>query len=320
MTPRSLHRLLIAVLFLLAKPAFVFAKDQTSDPNPPSPYYPSLDAAPEKPEDLREDLGDSVNGFANSIDSYFGDIRADDERSGSTMRITPNWNVSEFATPQTAVDVRLNLKLKNLEQFGQDINDKIFGPAAPENKAAQKKDIFGNDVSADNWNWNRSIETHAAGLAPPNYGILVRFRKNYQTAQMVHRFWWSTGWQSDVLWENNANFSSDYKINKRWLLRLFNQWTWNMSSSLQTTSHGPSFFQTISDNLSMSYDLRFNMQIIASSWDLNNYGASMTMRRRLSNRWMYLTITPGINFAYVNSFQRALSFFAGLEMVFGDNK
>ena len=301
--------------------AWASGKDSGEDPNPPSPFYPPLGpVAAQQAEDVHEDLGETVNGLANSIDSYFGDIRADDERNGSTLRITPGWNVAEFQSPQTAVDMRLNLKLKNLEQFGQDIGNKIFGNQPSEPSGPAKKDIFGNEVSADNWDWNHSVETHAAGLAPPNYGILIRLRKNLQTSQMVHRFWWSTGWQSDTLWENNANFSSDYKINKRWLFRWFNQWTWNMSSSLQTTSHGPSFYQSVSDNFSIAYDTRINMQIIAGSWDLNNYGFTATFRRRLKNRWMYLQIIPGINFAYANSFQRALSFFAGLEMVFGDIK
>ncbi len=271
-------------------------------------------------EEWKKEIGEDVNTLANRIDSYFGQTRADDERSGSTLRLAPQLQVGEFMTPQTSVDLRLNLHLRNLEQFGHEIGDKLFGlNSDPSDDPTGSKPSGTSKSNREEWNWTKSIETHAAGLAPPTYGVLVRVRKNYPgKRKWIHRFWWSIGWDNDLLWENNANFSSDYAIGKNLLFRWFNQWTYNMSSSLQTTSQGPSFYQTVSDHLSVSYDARMNMAVEAGAWVLDNYSFGSTIRRRLKNRWIFLEVDPVVDFGRSHFFQRQLSVLAKVEFVFGD--
>jgi len=267
-------------------------------------------------DNWNDQVGVEVNSLANSIDSYFGEIRADDESSGSTLRLAPQFQAAEYATPQSTFDMRLNLKLRNLEKLGQDVSDKVM-----QNTQENLDRVIDGDQPATHrdrqWGWSRNLETRVAGVNPVNYGSLVRIRRNFQDDLWVHRFWWSGGWSNDLLWLTEANFSSDYALQKYLLFRWINQWTDNLSSSLQTTSHGPSLFQSITDNLSVSYDARVNMAIEAGAWVLNDYSFGTAVRRRLRNRWIFLELDTGVDFARQHSFARQLNVLAKIEFVFG---
>ena len=273
-----------------------------------------------KPQAWNEELGNEVNSLANRIDSYFGQQRADDEKSGSTLRLSPQLGISEFATPRPALDMRLNLHLSTVEKWGRDATDYVFKDNSADSNGEVNEPI-GDELSHYSpkiEGWTQSVETHAAGLAPPVYGLLFRARKSYEWRKWINRVWISTGWQSDSLWENNANFTSDYAVSKTLLFRFFNQWTYNMSSSLQTTSHGPSWYHTVSDKLSFSYDFRANMAVESGAWVLDNYSAAMTIRRMLKRNWIFLEIDPSVDFGRTYSFQRQLAVFAKVEFVFGN--
>jgi hypothetical protein len=266
-------------------------------------------------EDLHDELAEHVNSLANYIDSYFGQIRADDERSGSTLRIAPQFVVGEFATPQASVDTRVNLRLKNFERLGQNIVDRMFNYEDPEDKPLEEEL---NSQGKAPEGWTRNIEAHSAGIAPPTYGILVRFRRNWQRETWIHRFYWSTGWSSDSLWQSDANFSSDHALSKEVLFRWFNQWSYNLSSSLQTTSHGPSIYHTLSEKLSISYDARVNYAVESSAIVLDDYSLGTSLRRRLNRKWIFLEIDPSVSFGRIHQFQRQLNILAKIEFVFGD--
>lgn len=274
-----------------------------------------------KPQTWNEEVGYEVNSLANRIDSYFGQKRADDEKSGSTLRLSPQLGISEFSAPKPALDMRLNLHLSTVEKWGRDATDYIFKDNSSDSNDGEENEPIGDELSHYSpkvEGWTQSVETHAAGLAPPVYGLLLRVRKNYDWHKWINRVWFSTGWQSDSLWENNANLTSDYAVSKTLLFRFFNQWTYNMSSSLQTTAQGPSWYHTYSDKLSFSYDFRVNMAIESGAWLLDNYSATMTIRRMLKRNWIFLEIDPSVDFGRSYGFQRQLSLFAKVEFVFGN--
>ena len=274
---------------------------------------------PASPPDIipawKSRLDNRINSLANSLDSYFGDIRADDESHHSTVRISPGETIGEFNSPQSAVDIRANLRMTNLEKLGRDLERNIFG--SNENHDEQEGETEAQKKYDEQWGWHRTIESRLIGAAPPAYGSLIRWRKNFQEDQIIHRYWASIGWLSNTLWEDNMNFSSDFEMSKSLLFRWFNQWTWNMSSSLQSTSHGPSIYDSISDRLKISYDFRINMAIENHAWVLDNYILSATLRRQMNRKWIFLEATPSISFGRIYGFDRDLAIFARVEFVFG---
>ncbi len=280
-------------------------------------------------EKVQEGVSKRVVSLANQLDSFFGAKRADDEKNGSTLRLTPTYRVSEYNTPVNEFEIRLNLKFLNLEKEGKAIEEKLFShPEEPEDELDYKsaglteseydKEQARIRLLREQWGWNYNLENRIIVKTPLAFFSKFRIRKNFQGSPFVHRFYNEFGWASDTYWQELASFSSDYDLTKSMLFRFNNELNWLFYTNAISTSHGPSLIQNLSKQASISYDARINGVIERFDWTLDSYGPSITYRQQLENKWIFYELSPAITFSRVNNFKRALSFFIKFEFVFGD--
>jgi len=287
--------------------------------------------APPPVEIVQQDLSERVVSLANQLDSFFGLKRADDEKNGSTLRIIPSHQMREYATPVSEFEIRLNLKLLNLEKQGRALEDRIFSrdkkeeeeqldvkPATKADRAYEAEQKRQRELQ-EQWGWNYNFENRIIVKNPLGLLSKIRVRKNFEGDIFTHRFFNEFGWHSDTLWQENANFSSDYPLSDTLLYRFSNELNWIFRTNIITSSHGPSLIKSLSAQDSISYDARINGVIQSFNWTLDNYGLGVTYRRQLDNKWIFYDLNPSLYFSRAENFKRAFAFFIRFEFVFGDN-
>lgn len=293
------------------------------------PFVGPVAPEPDGSEKMQKALSHRVVSLANQLDSFFGAKRTDDEKNGSTLRVIPSYRVSEYRTPVGELEIRLNLKLLNLEKEGKNLEDRFFArQEEPEDELdfksstaaeqAYEKQVEKMKREQEQWGWNYNVENRIIVKNPLAFFSKFRVRKNFQGSFFTHRFYNEFGWASDTYWQELASFSSDYEMNRFLLFRFSNELNWLFSTNAISSSHGPSFIQSLSSRDSISYDLRMIGVIEKFGWTLDSYGPSLTYRRQLENKWIFYELNPALTFARIDDFKRAFSFFIRFEFVFGD--
>ncbi len=326
---------LVYSLSVLLCSSLIFAQETSQQPVrnmrhlPPKKAPESTSSGILGTEKVQKVLSHRVVSLANQLDSFFGAKRADDEKNGSTLRIIPSYRVSEYHTPVGEFEIRLNLKLLNLEREGKDLEERIFkNPDEPEDQL----DIAGAGISdsdyekqmrkirmeQEEWGWNYNVENRIIVKTPLSFFSKFRIRKNFRGSTFVHRFYNEFGWASDTQWQELASFSSDYELNRYLLFRFNNELNWQFNTNAISSSHGPSLLQSLSKRDSISYDLRMNGVIERFNWTLDSYGPSVTYRRQLESKWIFYELNPALTFARLDDFKRAFSLYVRFEFVFGD--
>lgn len=267
-------------------------------------------------ESTRELLGVSINRVANRLDMFFADQRADDELARSLIRVRQRYEVRERAEFSKETQLRFNIRLPHLEEkFRFDFKsykDKVTGAANTNSNGTKDP----NQVKTT-WQFRADVGVNAA--VPPLFFSRGRLRNSWQKGAFVHRFVNELAWYSDRAWEDFLTLDSDHSINQHLLFRFRNSIDWRISKQTFDTGHGPSLIQQLSDNDALSYSANASTSIVNGVWFLANYRLSTTYRRNIYKQWLYLDLTPGLDFPKLWAFRRTPFVFLQLEALFGGN-
>jgi hypothetical protein len=303
---------------------------------------PLLFASPaEEPEertiplfDKAQDLfGTRVNAVANRIDLFFADQRADDELARSRIRVRQSYSVRERALADSDTQFRFNLKLPSLEEKFKVEFLPLRKDKKEEKEKKEKKEEDAAEVTLQekteeqiklerkhrldkDWQFRADMGVNAS--IPPRIFARGRIRKNWTTGDLIHRFVEEVSWFSDRDWEENTNFNTDYSFDDETLLRFRNDTDWKITRKNYRTGHGFSLLQQLTEDEGVSYNVGLSTVVERGVWYVNNYRLSTTWRRNLYQQWIYLDLTPGIDFPKNWSFRRTPFIFAQIEALFGD--
>lgn len=267
-------------------------------------------------ETTQELFGGRINTVANRLDLFFADQRADDELARSRIRLRQRYELRERAKMDDDFQIRFNIRLPKLEEkfkFKME-KKKEEKEKKSEIKKEAVKDALGNELDTS-WQYRADVGLNAS--IPPRVFFRNRIRKNWQTGELIHRFVEEVSWFSDRDWEQNTSVDTDYIISEETLLRFNNSSDWKITRKDFNTSHGPSVRQRLSDNDAVSYGLGMSTIVENGVWYVTNYRLATTYRRNLYRQWIYMDITPGLDFPKIWSFRRTPFIAVQLEALFG---
>lgn len=260
--------------------------------------------------------------LADRLDSFFGETRADDEINKSSIRVDHAQILRMEKEPLKETNVRINLRLKNLEKlfkFNVSVqkNDTETPEDAPTSQAPALPTRSVEDIQAEPWRFRMDAGLNAS--IPPNIFARARLRKNWNTPKVIHRFAQELTWSSQQAWLQTTTLFHDKQLSKVSLLRFTNEQNWQISEKIFFTSHGPSILQNLTDNDALSYNLRVQTTVIDSVWANSNYQIGLFYRRNLKDFWLFGEIGPAIDFPRFERFRRAPSILFRLETFFSKN-
>jgi len=268
-------------------------------------------------ETTQQLLGGQVNTVANRLDLFFADQRADDELARSRIRIRQRYEIRERALMLKETQFRLNIRLPKLEdKFKFEVTE--AEKAEKERKKAKTKaeELKAISENALNKKWQFKADIGVNASIPPKVAARARLRKNWETGDVIHRFVEEWGWFSDRDWEENTSVDSDLPLEEETLLRFSNTTDWKVTRKAYRTSHGPSIRHRLGDDDAISFGMGLGT-VVEDSWYVANYRISLTYRRNLYHQWIYMDITPGLDFPKVWSFRRTPFIALQLEALFG---
>lgn len=296
---------LIAILFILI-PAALFASPAEE---PEVTNIPILDTT-------QAIFGSEVNTVANRLDLFFADQRADDELARSRIRIRQTYEVRERALMSDDFQIRFNIRLPKLEEkfkFEWDQKEKKYKDKS-EIKGGELSQLARNELNK-RWQFRADVGVNAS--IPPKVFTRGRLRKNMTSGDIIHRFVNELAWYSDRDWEDNTTFDSDLSLGDDELLRFRNTVDWKVTRKDFNTSHGPRIIKRLTVNDALQYGVSLSTIIDDSVWFVENYRIATTYRRNLYKQWIYMDLTPGLDFPKKWSFRRTPFIAIQLEALFG---
>lgn len=264
-------------------------------------------------EDTRQTVSTRVLRLADSIDTLFGDKKADDQKNTSTLRVSQRYFHKDGVTGGEDVAVTLNLHLPNLQKLEEKIKNKF--------KSKPTEGAGGNGGPAEPESpWTFNQESGVVIANPINYFARLRLRRDFISEKWVHSFYEQVGWSKTNEWEEETSFNSDYALTRSLLFRFANLKFWDMTDDILKSSHGPSLLQQLSEHEAISYDFRLNTLVE----DHALYGDSITLgslyRTRLPVGWIFLELNPEIAWERNTNFRVQYNFYLRVELVFGNIK
>ena len=269
-------------------------------------------------ESTQQLFGLQANTVANRLDLFFADQRADDELARSRFRLRQRYEVRERALLKDDFQIRMNIRMPKLqEKFKFEWKDKKKKETEKDKEKAKSGttgELAQNELDKK-WQFRADIGVNAS--IPPKVFSRARLRKNMTSGDIIHRFVEELAWYSDRDWEQTTAFDSDLPLDEDRLLRFRNNADWKVTRKDFKTSHGPALIQRISDNDAFSIGAGIGTLVIDGSWYVDNYSLGLTYRRNLYKQWIYMDVTPGLDFPKIWSFRRTPYIALQLEALFG---
>jgi hypothetical protein len=286
----------------------------------PDPVRPTLSVSVNQ---LQQQMTSRVFTLSNRLDSFFGTARADDQANLSTLRLVHSNYFSETGIQSNDFQARLNLRLKNVEDFGLRLQESILRFFEPE-VFKEGPQIPGAPVTGVNRarqeliKWNVNWENRVGVTTTLNLFSILRARRSIDGDFFMHNFYQEVGWSNHEDWQAVTSLGSDKAIDATHLFRFINEIRWAMTAQKFTTSHGPSLLQTLDESNSISYDARASTAEAEHIWYGETLGVGVNYRRQFQNKWLFMDISPQMTFPRATNFHRDLNLTIRIEAAMGN--
>lgn len=265
-------------------------------------------------------FGTQANFAANRLDSFFATERADDEFGRSRIRIRSRFDIRERTKSNLKNQYRINLKLPHLEEkfkyeYYQN-KEEVEKEKKRKLTEKEKRDFLETNKLKTGWIFNSDLGVSVA--IPPKLVARARVRNSYTTGTLIHRVSEQLTYITDESGlVEETSIESDHVYNENLIFRFINYKEWKVLKKDFTTNHGPTWIHRVSEDDAFNYG--FTMQTIIDNgvWYTTNYRLAVTYRRNLYKQWLYLDVTPGLDFPKEWSFRRTPFVAFQLEALFG---
>lgn len=284
----------------------------------------------EKAEELQQDITRQVFSLSDRIDAFFGDPRTDDEANKSTLGLNQAFYFSERNPQASNFEINLNLRFRNLEKFGEQIQKSIedfFRSQGGRNtgKPSQKSGSAtaaaagkGKEAQQEAEPWYFNWENRVGVRLPLDLSSSFRWRRNFIGEVFIHRFYEQVGWSTRDEWASKTSWASDFDLGPKTLFRFSNEFNWYMTYKQFSTTHGPSILHTIGERDSISYDIRETNVLLGSAWYVDVATVGVNYRRQMDLRWLFFEVNPQITLSRAQNFRRDFNTTFRFEVVMGN--
>lgn len=296
------------------KPATRKKKPEALKPQEPAP-----EAFPGEVylEETRQILSDRVLRLADSIDSLFGDKRADDKKNKSTLRVTQRFFTKDGVTGGEDIQATLNLYLPNLKQLETRMKEK-FADTFDSKSDEETEPVDEAVVEQKEPNpWSLNQENGVILANPIDYFARLRLRRDFLSKTFSNSFYVQVGWSKKSEWEEVNSLTSDYALSRNLLFRFVNEVDWGMTNNSLGSVHGPSLIHQISTTEAISYDLRLSNLLEGHIIYSDRASLGSTYRRLLPNGWIFIELNPELAWERGTHFRPLYNFFVKFEFLFG---
>lgn len=277
------------------------------------------------PDQMGKELSQMVVGLANRLDSFFGDNRADDQKNGSILRVSPGYTLYNGDKPGVAeFGINLNLKLLNLEskakKLEKTIRDKLIeSTVGKENAPGTNSNSKNTPAEAEKESWYYNLESKLLVKPAIYYSGKIRVRRDFDKNEfLIHHFALSAGWDTDSKWSQLTSLYSDHALATDLLFRLVNEVNWYITNVDFQTNHGPSLMQTINKYNSIAYNFRLIFGIVDGHYQRLDTPLSIDFRHSTPSKKIFIDLIPGLNYPASNSYNEIQSLQIKFEYLFGD--
>jgi hypothetical protein len=269
----------------------------------------------------------NILSFSNSVDEFFSNtenIKVD--KNKSKLKISFSTRFREAAGPYVIPDLNYRLILPNtqnklrlvLESDDEEKNNGDTSENITSNRAADSE----NTTTAG---LMYLVEKSGIKFAATS-GVLVKipidiFMK--LSAQKSIEFDnWLFKINEQVKWINNSGLTSnldlnfDKRLSRKTLFRFVNNVSWNDQDYVILFENGPSLFHEIDKTKAISYHAHV-LTHNEPDFLVTNYIISSTYRQNAYKDWLFVSLTPYLNFPRTENFHRVPGFILGLDAIFG---
>ncbi|UOF00168.1 hypothetical protein [Bdellovibrio reynosensis] len=270
-------------------------------------------------EETRKNVSKRVFRLSNTIDSLFGDRRADDRRNKSTLRLGQRFWNKDGVTGGDNFEASLNLYLPNLKRIEKKVSDSVKN-AFSDDKETKEGKAAGKEapVEDERSRWDLNQESGFIVADPVDYFLRLRLRRDFFKGKFIHSFYEQIGWSKKNEWEERTSLASDYAITRNLLFRFVNEKDWAMTNEVFVTTHGPSLIHQLSEQSAISYDLRMVTGIESGLLYGDRASLGATYRTQLPTKWIFLEVNPVLAWERATRFRPLYNFFVKFEFVFGN--
>lgn len=263
-------------------------------------------------ENTHQLLTSRVIRLSESVDSLFGNPRADDARNTSTLRVSQTYYVSNGELGADSLSTSLNLYLPNFQEWEKSLREKYFS------RPQREDGMLGPGEEEPQRYWDLNTEAGIVATIPINYFAKLRLRRNFLMGVFENSFYQEFRWSKKDEWEETTSLTTDYAFNRELLFRFINEATWEMTNEQFGTHHGPSLIRTITADSALSLDFRFHTKVEGSSLYGDSLVLSSTYTQRTGIDWIYLKTTPEVAWARQEGFAPIVTLYIKVDLIFGD--
>lgn len=289
----------------------------------------TIKAAPSFIDSAHSAISTGILDLSNSIDSFFGEERIDEEANDTRLRFYTETNYAESEQPGSETAFRMQLKLPKTEKRLQlvvqnDERETEPGAASQGTEASQtgvRENVSETTTAAlrywlDSRDINFSTDTGVRLKWPPQVFARARIRKNVTFGQWAFRPIQKILWVDREGWSSETDLNFDRRLDDVWLFRYSNLLTWNDSEHIARFHTGPVFYQKVSDKTAISYSALAFWES-RPKWFLEKYALAAGFRQLLYKEWFFWEVTPVLSFPKAKNFRRSPGLAVRFEAIFG---
>lgn len=271
-----------------------------------------------------------ILNFSESIDNFFVDSTHEKLTNKSKVKVGFLTYFRESKGTIVTPDFNYQLVLPNTEKKLQLVISSDKGDNDGKTSRASRQ------IPASN---KKVIEETAAGLryilstagvqlytttgviisVPVKLFTKLSLKKNIPLSKKwVQRISQNLKWVNTDGVSSNFNWDLDRSLTKKTLFRFVNNIYWDnysVNNALQL-KNGPSLFHQIDKDKAISLHLHVN-STNEPHWEVSSYTVQASYRRRIFKKWLYMEVSPFLNFPRTDNFFRNPGLFLEIEGVFG---
>lgn len=278
-------------------------------------------------DSYHERFSSKILAFSDSIDGFFADSQHQELDNKSKLIIQFDTFFRESRGPVVVPDLNYRLILprtqKRLRLFveneNQDTRSETSKALNTQNNTARPNE--NNSAAGIRYLVKKSginfyQDTGIIVAVPPRVFLRVGAKKTIEFTEWILKIHERLRWLNTTGFTSDLDFDFDKRLTRSHILRFVNNMFWNDQDYFIRLENGPSLFHKISKDKALSYHAHVQ-SVNEPDFLITNYVLQVSYRQKLYKKWLFMDVTPFVNFPRENNFGRVPGLILGFDAVFG---
>lgn len=254
-------------------------------------------------EQVHNKWSSAVINSAERIDRFFSDERLDDEGNDTRIKLSIGLSLKEKEDPEVLRRINIRLSLPRVSKRVQLVLSDLAESEDPSSATEALRDIADSRPDAAvRYNISERKRFKVDADAGVRFGstvqILGRLRgsRQYVLSDKLQLRWINTfTWYSSDGLVGKTETQFNRQLADDWLFRSSSEIEWREDRSGIRPSQRLSLFKTYSNRRALRLDAGGTWPEVPDPEDIRYY-SSVTFRRLIHSKWLFMEITPGVEF------------------------